>query len=149
MEVRGRAVIYIQPGTVPRDRQAIFCLEYCESHNLEVVGVVLPAGLKDAVEMTASGAADVVVTAFAGRSRPGDLRELAQAADVIVEYVRAPVVRREIRNMLEVMYRRSSGDVSVMARMLGESTDGLRRSLGRMGILNPQRWNGTAPDSRE
>lgn len=133
-----RAVIYVQPGSVSRDRQLKHCTDYCTEHGYDVHSIVPHAGVKDAVA-TAAGEADLIVTAFAGRSRPGDLRELAADAGVPVEYVRPPVVRREIVVMLATMYRESGRDIRKMAQMLGETTSSLRATLARMGILNERK----------
>lgn len=146
-----RAVIYIQPGSVSRDRQARLCLHYCDQHNLSFVAVT--GEITDAVAATVGGRVDVIVTAFAGRSRPGDLREVAAGAGVEVEYVRPPVLRRELAEAVVTVWRNTGRNVDEAARLLGLTTRNVRAALERLGIYpnggSHRGRNGGAPDSRE
>jgi hypothetical protein len=146
-----RAVIYIQPGSVSRDRQARLCLRYCDEHDLSFVAVT--GEIADAVAAIAGGRVDVIVTAFAGRSRPGDLREVAASAGVEVEYVRAPVPRREMAEAVVTVWRNTGRNVDEAARLLGLTSRNVRAALERLGIYpnggSHRGRNGKAPDSRE
>lgn len=133
---RRRAVVLLQPGSVPNDRQVRACATYCDDHGLD--WDTITSVVEDAVAVAAAGDADLVLAAFASRSRPDDLRTQALAAGVAVEYVRPPAVRREVADLLAVMYRRS-GDVAQMARLLGETTEGLARTLHQLGIRTTRR----------
>jgi hypothetical protein len=141
-----RAIIYIQPGSVPADRQSEVCLSYCNARGLLGVAIVQPYGAADAVWLVTAGRAGHIVAAYAARYRPGDIRDLAAAAGVRVEYARPPHVRREVGELIARVYRNSGRDVSVTARLLGEPTGNIAATLQRLGILP---GNGTAPDSRE
>jgi hypothetical protein len=143
-----RAVIYVQPGTVPHDRQAQACAEFCRARGFEVVAVVPPHGAADAVEMVTAGRAGLIVSAFAARHRPGDIRDLAADAGVRLEYVRPPVVRRDVAEIIAHAYGRER-DVRRVADLLGITTGGVRAALSRLGIRVPRQGNGTTPDSRE
>lgn len=149
MPDRLKAVVYLQPGSVPQRRQAAFCLEYCEEHGCRIVGVVPPDRPLDAVQMVADRQADLVVTAFAARARGGGIRELAEAAGVQLVYVRPPTVRREVGDMIVRMYRRSGGDVDLVAELVGESPEEIRALLARLGVVVPKPRNGSPPTSRE
>lgn len=135
MATRPRAVLYLQPGTVPHARQAQFCLSFCEARGYHVVALVPPPAPGDAVRMVRDGDADLVVAAFASR---GTLRRLALAADVQVAYVRPPRVRREVGEVIVRMYRNSGGDLDLVASMVGESPQQIRAVLLRMGIRVPR-----------
>lgn len=129
-----RAVIYIQPGAVPGTKQLRLCAEYCEAHPCRIVAVVPAHDPAAAVRLVLDHVADGILVAYAARSRPGDIRELAVAADVRLTYVRPPVMSRV--EVLDVagMYQRSGGDVALIARLLGETTAEIRRALARVGI---------------
>lgn len=129
-----RAVIYVQPGSVPRERQARFCLEYCEACGYDIAGIAPASGTKDALALVTGGQADLVVTAFSPRSRPGDMRERAAAAGVRVEYVRTPVVRREVAELVGRLYRRY-GDAHEVAERLGVTSQEIRLTMARMDEL--------------
>lgn len=143
------AVIYIQPGTVPHERQMMFCLEYCQRHDYRVAAIVPSHGAPDAVEMVDHGQADLIVAAFSARARPGDVRDLAAEHGVPVEYVRPPVVRKEVGELVARVYQNSGRDIAHTAKLLGLDTRGIRNILSRMGIRLPRREDGTTPDSRE
>lgn len=142
-------MIYIQPGTVPRERQLQFCLEFCQARSFQVVAIVPPHRPGDAVGMVAAGRAAVIVSAFSSRHRPGDVRDLAAEHGVHVKYVRPPVVRREVGELVVQVFRNSGNDVEKTAKMLGYDTGGIRAVLARMGVRVPRQGNGMAPDSRE
>jgi hypothetical protein len=148
-----RAVIYIQPGSVSPDRQWRHCFAYCQEHGIDVVGLVRPTAITDAVAMVADGEADLVVSAFAERAQPEDLRSQAADAGVPVEYVRPPVLRRELAEAVVTVWKNTGRNVDEAARLLGLTTRNVRAALERLGIRpnggrNTGR-NGRAPDSRE
>lgn len=130
-----RAVIYLQPGSVAHDRQMKACIEYCDERGYEwdtVTGLI-----EAAVAVVAARDADLVLTAFASRSRPEDLRTQAASAGVRVEYVRPPLPGRERGNVIAEMYRNSNGsdgDVKLIARFLGDTTDNILAIIRRLGI---------------
>lgn len=138
------AVVYVQPGTVPQARQLADCLAYCNLHAHRIVAVVRPERPCDAVRLVVAGLAVLVVTAYSTRARPGDLRDLAAAAGVSVDYVRPPVVRREIAQLLARMLHRAGGDVRHVARESGMTSQEIRNALFRFGGLR----NETPPGSR-
>jgi len=139
-------VIYIQPGSVSAERQWQMCVEHCRRHDYEWSVIVPAAGAADAIELVVSGAAEFIVTAFSARPRPGDIRFLAAERDVRIEYVRPPVVRREVADLVVRVYRNSGRDLHRTARILGYDIGSIRAALVRMGI---RIGNGTTPDSRE
>ena len=148
-----RAVIYLQPGSVSQDKQWRHCFGYCQQHGLDVVGMVRPAAIADAVAMVVDGAADLVVSAFATRPGPEDLRSQAADAGVPVEYVRPPVLRRELAETVVTVWNNTGRNVDEAARLLGLTTRNVRAALERLG-LRPNGGsgggrNGRAPDSRE
>lgn len=148
-----RALIYLQPGSVPQDRQWRHCFEYCRQHNITVVGVVPPTAIADAVATVADGDADLVVSAFASRPNPEDLRTLAADAGVPVEYVRPPVVSRAMAQSAATVWKNTGRNVEEAARLLGTTTRNIRAALERLG-LHPNGRSGKdrndgPPDSRE
>jgi hypothetical protein len=123
-------VLYLQPGSVPQTRQAADCLAHCNLRRYRIVAVVLPLGQRDAVRTVLDGDADLVVAAYSARSRPGDLRDLATSAGVRVEYVRPPVVRREIGQLIRALAARH-GTHSV-AEELGVTSQEIRIAIARL-----------------
>jgi hypothetical protein len=147
-----RAVVYIQPGAVSSERQLRHCIDYCTRHGYDLTTIVPPAGIADAVA-AAIDDEGVVVTAFASRSGPNDLRSQALAAGVPVEYVRPPVIRRELAEAVVTVWRNTGRNLDEAARLLGLTTRNLRSALERLGMypnggIDSGR-NGKAPDSRE
>lgn len=138
-------VVYLQPGTVPQTRQLADCLAHCNLHAYRIAAVVPAARPCDAVRIVLAGAAVMVVTAYSARARPGDLRDLAAAAGVPVDYVRPPIVRREIAQLLARMYHRAGGDVRHVAQESGMTSQEIRTALFRFGMLQKE----APPDSRK
>jgi hypothetical protein len=129
-----RVVVYIQPGSVGAYRQLRICAEYCAAHGCEIVAVCRSHDPASAVTLATTGAVVGILVAFATRARPGDIRELAVAAGVEIRYVRPPVMSRVEALDVAGIYRRSGGDVQLVARLLGETTQEIRRILARVGI---------------
>jgi len=148
-----RAVIYLQPGSVSQERQWRHCFAYCQEHDIDPIGVVRPAAIADAVTMVVDGDADLVVSAFAARPHPEDLRSQAADAGVLVEYVRPPVLRRELAEAVVTVWKNTGRDTVEAARLLGLTTRNVRAILERLGIYpNGGRGKGRndgPPDSRE
>jgi hypothetical protein len=138
-------VVYLQPGTVPQTRQLADCLAHCNLHQLHIAAVVPPHRPGDAVATVLAGLAFLILAAYSPRARPGDLRDLAAVAGVPVDYVRAPVVRREIAQLLARMYQRADGNVRQVADQAGLTSQEIRIVLTRFGVLR----NDTPPDSRK
>lgn len=150
---RRRAVIYVQPGSVSQDKQWRHCFGYCQQHSIDIVGMVRPTAIADAVAMVADGDADLVVSAFATRPGPEDLRSQASDAGVPVEYVRPPVLRRELAETVVTVWKNTGRNVDEAARLLGLTTRNVRAALDRLGFRpnggSGNGRNGRAPDSRE
>lgn len=129
-----RVAVYIQPGSVGADRQLRICAAYCLPRDCTIVAVCPPHDPASAVTLATNGAVVGVLAAYAARSRPGDIRELAYAASVEVRYVREPPAAAVERLDLAAMYRRADGDVALIARLLGSTTGEIRRALARIGV---------------
>jgi hypothetical protein len=142
-----RAVIYLQPGSVSQSRQAADCLAHCNLRRYRVAAVVPSLGQDDAVRTVLDGDADLIVTAYSARARPGDLRDVALAARVRVEYVRVPVLRRELGQLIASMYARAGGNVRQVAEQTGITSQEIRATIARMDELRNEapphsRWRG-------
>lgn len=148
-----RAVIYLQPGSVSQDRQWRHCFAYCQQNDIEIVGLVRPTAIADAVAMVVDKTADLVVSAFASRPGPEDLRSQAAEAGVPVEYVRPPVPRRELAEAVLAVWSNTGRNVDEAARLLGLTTRNVRAALERLGMYpnggGDKGRNGKPPDSRE
>lgn len=129
-----KIAVYIQPGMVAAERQLRLCIEFCESHHYQLTSICPAHDPASAVTLAVRGAVVAVLVAFAARSRPGDIRELAVASGVELLYVRPPVMSRVEALDVAGMYQRSGGDVALVARLLGESTAEIRRVLARVGV---------------
>lgn len=125
-------VVYLQPGTVSQSRQAADCLAHCNLRRYRIVAVVRPDGPCSAVAAVTGGWAALIVTAYSPRARTGDLRDLAAQAGVTVEYVRVPVLRREVAQLIARMYQRSGHNVRAVADQLGVTSQEIRLTLDRI-----------------